>query len=651
MENFSRMPIISKNIKIKPERLSYKKKLFINTFNTEHKNNNINTMISSSNDFNTNNDNEENVINTESTLDTDKIKYVYKKKINFTKKKLNFYKTKKNTFVKMEDRLTTIDTASNIHHKKRISHNSASSRNMNKYKKNNNSILEKTHNISLFNSNSRINNFLKTSDNFYKRYKTIDSEEKMSMSNTNSNFYINKKIETEEEITKNNNKINIYIYMKKLINFEEKFKKLIQSINSKITKNINNECLDLITFFYKSLIYSKIEIFFKKNAQSQLIINKSIKFIIFCAILAYYISFDESYLHTCLDYLATIINISHKSYLLLCEQIVNKINDLNENILIDKLFFIVNNNIFHIDINDNDFIKYLSARKYNISHISKKKINFIYEIKYYSFLIQKYIKVLLKNLNTNTNNNQKEQLTKIFNNIKELSFQELDYLFQKIIKKEEKIKKNEEKNEENEEKNDENFQKDEYPPTDPEKIPPYIKESLTKKFSLVLDLDETLISLERKKINNENKGILKFRPGLLKFLNKVKKYYEIIVFTSGTREYGEQILDAIENEKIYFDFRLFREHTLLHNNEFIKDLSRIGRPLDKIIIVDNMPQNYRLQKENGIEIKPFYGEDCNDKVLDYLGNILKKIVNKFEDVRDGISEYKNEIKNKISDCV
>ena len=64
-----------------------------------------------------------------------------------------------------------------------------------------------------------------------------------------------------------------------------------------------------------------------------------------------------------------------------------------------------------------------------------------------------------------------------------------------------------------------------------------------------------------------------------------------------------------------------------------------------------MPQNYRLQKENGIEIKPFYGEDCNDKVLDYLGIILKKIVNKFEDVRDGISEYKNEIKNKISDCV
>ena len=168
---------------------------------------------------------------------------------------------------------------------------------------------------------------------------------------------------------------------------------------------------------------------------------------------------------------------------------------------------------------------------------------------------------------------------------------------------------------------------------------------------MVLDLDETLISLERKKLNLENKGILKFRPGLLKFLTKVKKYYEIIIFTSGTREYGEQILDAIENGKNYFDFKLFREHTLFYNNEFIKDISRIGRPLDKIIIVDNMPQNYRLQKENGIEIKPFYGEDNDDKVLDYLGSILRKIVNKFDDVRDGILEFKNEIKNKISNCL
>ena len=80
----------------------------------------------------------------------------------------------------------------------------------------------------------------------------------------------------------------------------------------------------------------------------------------------------------------------------------------------------------------------------------------------------------------------------------------------------------------------------------------------------------------------------------------------------------------------------------------MKDLKRIGRPLDKIIIVDNMLQNFRLQKENGIEIKSFFGDDNNDNALEHLGNILKKIVNKFNDSRNGILEYKNEIKNKVS---
>ena len=646
MENFSRISINSKYITINAELLSYKKKLFLNNINTEHKYkiNTINPTISDTND------NEENIINTDSTLDTDKTKYIYKKKLNFTKNRLNFHKTRKCTIKPSDDHHYRLKTEFYSQApKNETSHLSSSSKNLMNINK-----IRKINNLNIDNCisyNINMSKCLKTSNNFYKRNKTIDAENKMNR--TNSNFYKkrnntieedNKKenitINTNNNININNinnsnsninNNINIYINIEKLITFEEKFKNLINSINSKKNTNINNECLVLINYFYKSSIFNKLEIYFNKNTQSQLIINKSIKLIIFSAILAYYISFDESFINTCLDYLATIININHKSYLLLCEQIVNKINDLNENILIDKLFFIVKNNLFHIDINDNDFFKYLSARKVNIS---KKKINFIHEIKYYSFLIHKYIKVLLKNLNNN--GNKKEELTKIFNNIKDLSFQEINSLFLNNIKKKES--------------NDISIIS-KYTPTDPEIKPPYIKTSLTKKFSLVLDLDETLISLERKKLNLENKGILKFRPGLLKFLTKVKKYYEIIIFTSGTREYGEQILEAIENGKNYFDFKLFREHTLFYNNEFIKDISRIGRPLDKIIIVDNMPQNYRLQKDNGIEIKPFYGEDNDDKVLDYLGSVLRKIVNKFDDVRDGILEFKTEIKNKISNCL
>ena len=70
--------------------------------------------------------------------------------------------------------------------------------------------------------------------------------------------------------------------------------------------------------------------------------------------------------------------------------------------------------------------------------------------------------------------------------------------------------------------------------------------------------------------------------------------------------------------------------------------------MDKIIIVDNMPQNYRLQKENGIMIKPFWGEDDSDIALISLGEILNKIYKEFDDVRKGIMFYKNDILNNVS---
>lgn len=41
-----------------------------------------------------------------------------------------------------------------------------------------------------------------------------------------------------------------------------------------------------------------------------------------------------------------------------------------------------------------------------------------------------------------------------------------------------------------------------------------------------------------------------------------------------------------------------------------------------MIIVDNMPQNFNLQKENGIFIKSFYGDDNDDQALIDLAPIL-----------------------------
>ena len=191
---------------------------------------------------------------------------------------------------------------------------------------------------------------------------------------------------------------------------------------------------------------------------------------------------------------------------------------------------------------------------------------------------------------------------------------------------------------------------------------PYINEHPTKDYTLVLDLDETLIHFS---INAQNEGHLFFRPYLFHFLNTVSEFYELIIFTAGLKEYAKIVLDLIENRmgKKIFDYRLYREHTEPNDEGiFIKDLSKIGRNLQKIIIVDNTKENYELQNDNGIEIKSYYGFDSkkmdlmedniildNDKCLLELEKILIKIAEeKPKNLCLILKKYQKEILLKIT---
>lgn len=55
---------------------------------------------------------------------------------------------------------------------------------------------------------------------------------------------------------------------------------------------------------------------------------------------------------------------------------------------------------------------------------------------------------------------------------------------------------------------------------------------------------------------------------------------------------------------------------------FLKDLSKIGRPINKTIIVDNVAENFSLQPENGILIKSWF-DDFKDTALIELSPILQ----------------------------
>ena len=160
------------------------------------------------------------------------------------------------------------------------------------------------------------------------------------------------------------------------------------------------------------------------------------------------------------------------------------------------------------------------------------------------------------------------------------------------------------------------------------------------KYTLVLDMDETLIHYFFTNVN----GMLFVRPHCFEFLNELNDLYEIVTFTAGTKDYADNILNMIDIDNRIIKYRLYRQHCAIIGCSLYKDLSKIGRDLSKVIIIDNLKENFKLQPNNGIFIKT-WTNDINDVQLKDLLVILKDIVSlKVNDVRTIIQKMNDEIK-------
>lgn len=65
-------------------------------------------------------------------------------------------------------------------------------------------------------------------------------------------------------------------------------------------------------------------------------------------------------------------------------------------------------------------------------------------------------------------------------------------------------------------------------------LPALDKKEYEKTYTLVLDLDETLIHFEcdDDAQDEDEQGYYLIRPGAIKFLNELSKYYELVIFTA-----------------------------------------------------------------------------------------------------------------------
>jgi RNA polymerase II subunit A small phosphatase-like protein len=159
-------------------------------------------------------------------------------------------------------------------------------------------------------------------------------------------------------------------------------------------------------------------------------------------------------------------------------------------------------------------------------------------------------------------------------------------------------------------------------------LPPQSTQDSGKK-TLVLDLDETLVHSSFKPIPNadfiipveiDNQihqvYVLK-RPGVDQFLKSMAERFEVVVFTASLAKYADPVLDLLDKDKV-IGARLFREACSNHKGNYVKDLSRLGRELKSIIIVDNSPASYMWHPENAVPIDSWFDDENDTELLDLI---------------------------------
>eukprot|EP00949_MAST-11_sp_MAST-11-sp1_P001579 g1579.t1 len=174
----------------------------------------------------------------------------------------------------------------------------------------------------------------------------------------------------------------------------------------------------------------------------------------------------------------------------------------------------------------------------------------------------------------------------------------------------------------------------------------------TKKLTVVLDLDETLVhstfhgpagnmyrQTERRKKNVTSNRVQSFRlrledgdevtvnkrPHLKEFLMAMRDEFECHVFTAALPCYARPVLNMIDPKNVIFKKRMYRDScTPSGMGTFAKDLTRHYKDLSRVVLVDNNPISLMKQPSNGLLVPSFF-DDPKDDVLPTVLDFLRQL--------------------------
>lgn len=166
---------------------------------------------------------------------------------------------------------------------------------------------------------------------------------------------------------------------------------------------------------------------------------------------------------------------------------------------------------------------------------------------------------------------------------------------------------------------------------------PWLLELATMKYpenipTLVMDLDKVLLHLEH---DHKQGWIPVKRPFAEQFFKELAHYYELVIFSDDVFPVA---LEIANKWNIPVTGVLHRDFCKKKRTHYVKDLSKLGRKLDKVIMIDHDPAAFQLQPENGILIKAFEGDPSDSELADLL-DFLKAAAQNPGDIRQFVEKF------------
>jgi len=174
-------------------------------------------------------------------------------------------------------------------------------------------------------------------------------------------------------------------------------------------------------------------------------------------------------------------------------------------------------------------------------------------------------------------------------------------------------------------------------------------EDQQKKICLLLDLDETLVHSSFQHVPNSDFEVpitienqkynvyVRKRPFVDDFLEEMAKYFEVVIFTASVPKYANPVLDKLDPNHV-IQHRLFRHNCTFSGGGFVKDLSRVGRKLNRTLIIDNSAPAFAFHPNHSILIESWF-DDPNDTELVKLTSFLEQLSH-CSDVRPMLRRWK-----------